>query len=230
MGKWLTALKNHGMSESGTRQNPQNLPDGGSVGFVGSPSVAPASFSDPDSAGAGRGLSVLSGPGLRDCEIFSPGPDGHRDASEAHGAIIGFDSGIPSTWAMGVASLTDHPAPLGMDSQAWGRLVDAATAVLGVWGAQLAGLGWSAVEVFGLDPRAPLHRFDTAGLVLLLPTRAIVAVTPDLARLRSRSGALQTFHLKSVAAGGVPLWTLADATSRTPLCTDAAPATGGDAA
>ena len=58
-------------------------------------------------------------------------------------------------------------------------------------GAQQAlALGWTAADLFGCDRRAPWHRLDRAGLVLLTGGHEIVELTADVAALRTSTGSV----------------------------------------
>ena len=67
----------------------------------------------------------------------------------------------------------------------WQQAVKDADSFLATWGAQARALGWTAPELFGLNP-VPEHpavnyrrlsRYDETGLIWLLQGRAVVALT-----------------------------------------------------
>jgi hypothetical protein len=62
------------------------------------------------------------------------------------------------------------------------------------WGRQADALGWSATEVLGLDPIAPLARYDNMGLVWLLHGCPVVALTQHTATIRMATGNHLTFY------------------------------------
>jgi hypothetical protein len=80
--------------------------------------------------------------------------------------------------------------------------------LLARWGAQLAAMGWTTTDVFGVHPEAPLARYDYAGLLSLLPGCEVAAVTAEAVTLRTRSGAVQTFRRNPKPMESVPLWEL----------------------
>ena len=51
-------------------------------------------------------------------------------------------------------------------------------------------LGWSTADLFGCDQRAPWHRLDRSGLVLLMGGHEIVELSSDVATLRTRTGSV----------------------------------------
>jgi hypothetical protein len=57
--------------------------------------------------------------------------------------------------------------------------------------------------------RLPLQRFDCAGLVILLHGDPVIAVTAASARIKCRSGAVNSFYRRPLAEA-VPLWGLED--------------------
>jgi hypothetical protein len=69
-----------------------------------------------------------------------------------------------------------------------------AEAFLRRWGAQAAALGWQADDLFGLDPVAPLRRYDKMGLIWLLHGQPVVALTAGTATIRTSSGGAVTFY------------------------------------
>jgi hypothetical protein len=56
--------------------------------------------------------------------------------------------------------------------------------------------------------QSPPAKLDGAGLVLLLPGCEIIAGTADTVKLRSQTGADQTFYRRTISSGTrqVPLW------------------------
>lgn len=62
------------------------------------------------------------------------------------------------------------------------------------WGHQAEALGWSAEDLFCVDPVAPLARYDTMGLVWMLQGQRVVALAADAATIKSDSGSLLKFY------------------------------------
>jgi hypothetical protein len=65
---------------------------------------------------------------------------------------------------------------------------------LETWGSQAANLGWTANDLFGLHPIAPLARYDAKGLVWLLHGRPVVVLTETEATIQASSGAMLSFQ------------------------------------
>lgn len=78
--------------------------------------------------------------------------------------------------------------PKGVHNREWVKAIGDADAFLTTWGEQAAALGWTAEELFGLDPVAPLHRYDTMGLIWLLQGRPVVALTESTAAIKTPTG------------------------------------------
>ena len=103
---------------------------------------------------------------------------------------------MPADWSRGVALLRDAPTPRGYPPQAWQQLILDAERFLGLWGAQAVRLGWPTWELFGCHRRAPFHRIQGMGLVLLLRGRELSALTDAEAVIRTPTGAHQTYRRK----------------------------------
>ncbi|MDZ5448602.1 hypothetical protein [Labrys sp. ZIDIC5] len=69
------------------------------------------------------------------------------------------------------------------DAKRWQQAKHDAIEFLTDWGDQVAELGWSADDLFGLHPTAPLVRYDVMGLIWLLQGQAVSEVTDQSARL-----------------------------------------------
>ena len=70
-------------------------------------------------------------------------------------------------------------------------------------------LGWTAADLFGCDQRAPWHRLDRAGLVLLTGGHEIVELTENVAALRTSTGSVLRFRRRPPARPPVALlWEL----------------------
>lgn len=73
-----------------------------------------------------------------------------------------------------------------------------AEAFLATWGAQVEALGWTADDLFGLDPVAAMARYDVMGLIWMLHGQPVVALTEAIAAIRMPTGNTLTFYLRSV--------------------------------
>jgi hypothetical protein len=82
-------------------------------------------------------------------------------------------------------------------------MMDAAGRFLGAWGAKAAALGWTAGELFSLDPVAPLARRDRRGAAFFLAGAEVVAVTAEAITIR-KGGALQRACRRT--GSNLPAW------------------------
>ena len=104
-------------------------------------------------------------------------------------------AGIPDEVAEGIRAMAVSPAPEGIPLRAWPVIVaDTVALVTGGQIAQAFALGWSAADLFGCDQRAPWHRLDRAGLMLLVDGRTIPELTAAHAALRHRDGSVLRFR------------------------------------
>ena len=108
-------------------------------------------------------------------------------------ALVEVGAGVPREWAEGYARLQVIHRPSGVALWRWQQVVDDAGRFLDGWASQAAALGWRTLDVFGVHDKKPVERFDAAGLVWCIHGSEIVAITTSTARLRSTSGAVQTF-------------------------------------
>lgn len=131
-------------------------------------------------------------PGRCDCEK----PTSLADFEE-RAAMVQEAAGVPREWAEGFATLEAHPAPRGVDAAAWLAMLNAAGRFLDEWGAKAAALGWTAGELFALDPDSPMGRLDRRGAGFFLMRSQVVAITATeiavktgeaIQRIRRRSG------------------------------------------
>jgi hypothetical protein len=106
---------------------------------------------------------------------------GAEDAGQAlaeRAAVIAEGAKVPLDWARGFAKLESLPPPVGVELPEWLAVVSAAGRFLDQWGAQAAALGWTAEELFGLDPASPLNRLDPHGAAFFLAGANVVEVGP----------------------------------------------------
>lgn len=110
---------------------------------------------------------------------------------------------IPVEWAEGFARLSTAPCPPGIAEAAWQGMIDAAGRFLDQWGAPAATLGWTAAELFGLDPQAPERRLDRRGAAFFLVDAEVLVVTADLITIRKRGSVLKIPRRAALTA---PAW------------------------
>lgn len=113
-------------------------------------------------------------------------------------------SGETSGWADGVAILRRSPA-LKFYHGKWRRMVRDARSFLSLWGEDAAALGWSTLDIFGVNPDPAHGRYDRLGLVILLDGRAVEALSADSATIGDGRGHT-TFYRRLRAQGAVPVW------------------------
>ena len=98
----------------------------------------------------------------------------------------------------------------GIPPQRWPRVQrDAARLVEGGWLELALTRGWTAADLFGCDRRAPWHRLDRAGLLLLTGGHEIVELSADDAALRTSTGSVLRYRRRPPAIPPVALlWEL----------------------
>jgi hypothetical protein len=117
-----------------------------------------------------------------------------REAFEERAGIIEYDVGVPREWAEGFARLCQMPRPAAILPARWRELVDNAGLFIDRWAIQAASLGWSPADIFGCHRQAPLARYDLQGLVFVIGSGEVVAITALSATIRTRGGAPQTYR------------------------------------
>ena len=104
--------------------------------------------------------------------------------------------GAPAEWTKGIARLAVGGSPRNYPVGAWQQLIIDGERFLDDWARQAAALGWPSWELFGCHRRAPFHRMQGMGLVLLLRGRELVALTHGEAVIRTGTAAHQTYRRK----------------------------------
>ena len=89
---------------------------------------------------------------------------------------------MPIIYASEFARLQAHP-PAEVPRDRWDQFINDAGLFFDRWGKQTEALGWRADELFGLDPSAPMARYDRMGLIWMLRGEHVVALTATGARL-----------------------------------------------
>lgn len=97
-------------------------------------------------------------------------------------AIVEVDGNVPATYSAEFARL-QQACPAGVTMERWLQFIDDAGRFFDAWGHLAAALGWRAEDLFGLDPIAPLARYDRLGLLWLLQGEAVTAITSTSAGL-----------------------------------------------
>ena len=95
--------------------------------------------------------------------------------------LLAVPPGVPEDWAQGVCDLLAMVRPAAWPEAHWCQLREDAFAFLRDHGAEAARLGWDTLDIFGVDPKCPLARYDAMGLVVLLQGRRVVELHHDRA-------------------------------------------------
>jgi hypothetical protein len=135
----------------------------------------------------GRGIFPISA-SASGLAVAPPGPEIDEAEREAIAIELG---GVPKIYAAEFARLQAQP-PAEVPRERWDQFINDAGLFFNQWGKQAEALGWRGDELFGLDPIAPMGRYDRMGLIWLLKGERVVSITATEARL---SGGL-TYYLK----------------------------------
>jgi TubC N-terminal docking domain len=101
------------------------------------------------------------------------------------------DQDLQAEVADGVRAILTAEGAQGVPPNRWRQIQrDTRQLVERRWLHQALDHGWSAADLFGCDQRAPWHRLDRSGLVLLMGGYEIVELSSDVATLRSRTGSV----------------------------------------
>jgi hypothetical protein len=80
------------------------------------------------------------------------------------------------------------------DHGRWRQAVADGETFLARWDERALGLGWTVDDLFGLNPLAPLLRYDAMGLLWLLRGRSVVALTSESAAIENPNGAICVYR------------------------------------
>jgi hypothetical protein len=109
-------------------------------------------------------------------------------------------AGLPREIADGIRAILSADGARGIPPQRWPRVQrDAARLVEGGWLERALALGWTTNDLFGCDRRAPWHRLDRAGLLLLVGGHEIVELTAYDAALRTTTGSVLRYRRRQPA-------------------------------
>lgn len=108
----------------------------------------------------------------------------------------------PAEWHAILAELERQNSPDWLSPTRWCELLSDAEIFLSRWGNAAHSLGWTALDLFGVHPRAPASRFDVMGLLMLIQAGTVVALTTDAATIRRQTGAVLTYR-RCTASGAV---------------------------
>jgi hypothetical protein len=90
----------------------------------------------------------------------------------------------------------------------WKTLIDDAGRFIDQWAMQVAAMGWTVGEVFGVNYDKPNTRIDLKGLVPCIGGREVIAVSADSVTIQMPSGARQRIFRRAdkQSPGRVPVW------------------------
>jgi|APSaa5957512535_1039671.scaffolds.fasta_scaffold117459_1 hypothetical protein len=144
---------------------------------------------------------------LRPATDVSQAEDWYVDFDE-RAAIIEYGAGVPREWAEGFARFCTMPRHPDFSEQRWQCLIDDAGRFLDRWAVQVAAMGWTTLEVFGVHSGKPDVRIDLKGLVPCIGGREVIAVSADSATIQTPSGARQRIfkRLEKQSLGRIPVW------------------------
>jgi hypothetical protein len=121
------------------------------------------------------------------------------DAAEREAIAIEL-GGIPTIYASEFARLQAQP-PAEVPRARWHQFINDAGLFFDQWGKRAEALGWrSSDELFGLDPAAPMGRYDRMGLIWMLHGETVIEITATEAML---SGGL-TYYRKGALNRSYP--------------------------
>ena len=120
----------------------------------------------------------------------------------ANVVLLAVPPGCPEAWVRGVANLLAALRPTAWPEERWTLLREDAFAFLRDRGAEAVRLGWHELDLFGINPRAPLARFDAMGLVVLLHGRRVAELHDDRAVIENRGSKATTFTRRPAPTTG----------------------------
>ena len=128
--------------------------------------------------------------------------------SDTYAVILAVPPGCPEDWCQGVADLLARVRPVAWPETEWRLLREDAFVFLRDRGAEAVRLGWDVLDLFGVDPRAPLARYDAMGLAVLLRGRRVVELHHDRAVIEDHQGQRTSFTRHPAPTARVLIWEL----------------------
>jgi hypothetical protein len=117
-----------------------------------------------------------------------------------------FHVGVMAEWQLGLQRLSPHREPCpGFRSGQWLGVYEVAQRFLAEHGPSAADLGWSTLDLFGVDPKVGVARVSCCGALLVSGGSPVVDVAA--AAIRYRSGLV--FRKAAVPDPSVPVWDFA---------------------
>jgi hypothetical protein len=143
---------------------------------------------------------------LGEGEVFLNAPDPAWASSRPPGLVLDFhaarrqgpwwvgpawdepdiSAGIMAEWRLGLQRLSPHREPCpGFRSGQWLRVYEAAQRFLAEHGPSAADLGWSTLDLFGVDPRVGVARVSCCGALLVSGGSPVESAAIDTIRYRN---------------------------------------------
>ncbi len=136
-------------------------------------------------------------------------PESQSDDFEERAALVEYGADVPREWAEGFTRLCTMPRPAAYSAERWSLLRNDAGLFLDAWAHQVAALGWTTAEVFGVHHVAPEAWHDCKGLVPLLNGWTVAAVAADRATVRNpATGKTLSIYRKPDVQGRMVIWEL----------------------
>jgi hypothetical protein len=108
-------------------------------------------------------------------------------------------------WLKGVEAMRRaRPAPKPYHSP-WRTILQDAASFVALWGDDAIRMGWSTLDVFGVNPDPSAARYDRLGLVVLLNGRPVQCLEDQVAHI-GRDSRPTVFRRALRAEGAVPIW------------------------
>jgi hypothetical protein len=133
---------------------------------------------EPFEGNRGRCISAI----LQSVSEFTADAVGH-EIDEAEREAIAIElGGVPIIYASEFARLQAQP-PAEVPRGRWHQFINDVGLFLDRWGKQAEALGWRADELFGLNPAAPVARYDGMGLLWMLRGQTVTDLDARSAKL-----------------------------------------------
>jgi hypothetical protein len=130
-------------------------------------------------------------------------PLGAEASPSAHAPGI-----VPVGWLAGLQRLNAMTCPISVEPNRWSQLQGDANRFVATWGRQATALGWSALDVFGCHPASPSGRYDCMGVVWMVASSEVRAMSTELVIFRKSSGSLKRAWKSPATYERILVWDL----------------------
>ena len=110
-------------------------------------------------------------------------------------------------WRAGCELLWGRPAPRLVQSDRWSQIKSDCLYIADEWGFIAFDLGWSTIDLFGVDPNHPVNRYDRMGLAWSRQGRTIVEFSKTRVVLAAGSNSRLVVRRRPME-GAVPICAL----------------------